>query len=639
MERAFGASFTDIRVHADAHAQAEVASEGALALASGSDIAFAAGHWRPGTVEGDLLLAHELAHTVQQRAGGTAERATLEHDADRAALHAVAPGPAGAARVARGGGLRMQACRETEEAPTTLTTPADRAAWIRLAMQQNRWFAADRIVDLVMRCQTAREFLDLQDALDLNAVFAFVGRFQAIRIGTLGPITSPTARATLNNLRLEYIQDAVRNYGIARAQVFTTWIFASATDADIRWILGQLAGSRRLHSTIGQMPAVRLLLQSRSIDLAQFRERGWNAGDIARGLYNAGDAIVGSIPLVADSNQMNASGEASRLPELYRNAITDVNAAEFGRMMEPGRAALGAADYLMFNIPSGAYGFVAGTIGGVRQIAAGNVEEGVEALVPAMLMILSFLGVRVVAQRRTTAAALRVSQALGLEGAEAALADRMVTEFGREGVQSLARYLSADAGAGALLQQYGIEGARALLRTRGNIGLAGFLARGEVLTAALEADIAAAGASLAPELVAPFPEGMGTGQAFGELRRRLALVQGQAARSALFQRLIPQLDRVNRANVHEGWAAQPRHSNRPGARLWEGDAGFLLLIDADGTVSMMNPGNPAASRRVPYTSMYNDVRIDLDLTQTAPARTPQNPRPGGWIELVPGSPR
>ena len=36
----------------------------------GRDVFFGAGEWAPGTTRGDLLLAHELTHTIQQGGGG-----------------------------------------------------------------------------------------------------------------------------------------------------------------------------------------------------------------------------------------------------------------------------------------------------------------------------------------------------------------------------------------------------------------------------------------------------------------------------------------------------------------------------------------------------------------------------------------
>jgi glyoxylase-like metal-dependent hydrolase (beta-lactamase superfamily II) len=63
--RALGQTFSDVRVHPDAPAALR---RNARALASGRDIAFAPGEYRPDTRAGLLLLGHELAHVVQQSA-------------------------------------------------------------------------------------------------------------------------------------------------------------------------------------------------------------------------------------------------------------------------------------------------------------------------------------------------------------------------------------------------------------------------------------------------------------------------------------------------------------------------------------------------------------------------------------------
>ena len=59
--------FADVCVHTDGAADALARSVQARAFTTGSDVWFAAGEYRPGTGEGDRLLAHELAHVVQQR--------------------------------------------------------------------------------------------------------------------------------------------------------------------------------------------------------------------------------------------------------------------------------------------------------------------------------------------------------------------------------------------------------------------------------------------------------------------------------------------------------------------------------------------------------------------------------------------
>ncbi len=66
----FGFDFSHVRVHSDHAADDSARSVNALAYASGSNIAFATGQYRPGTDSGRLLIAHELAHVVQQTAAG-----------------------------------------------------------------------------------------------------------------------------------------------------------------------------------------------------------------------------------------------------------------------------------------------------------------------------------------------------------------------------------------------------------------------------------------------------------------------------------------------------------------------------------------------------------------------------------------
>lgn len=98
MERAFGYDFSNVRLHTGARAAAASSSLNARAFTIGSDIAFGAGEYRPGTPVGDAILAHELAHVVQQSGSspttahkkrGASEYGSLEEDADRSAVGAV----------------------------------------------------------------------------------------------------------------------------------------------------------------------------------------------------------------------------------------------------------------------------------------------------------------------------------------------------------------------------------------------------------------------------------------------------------------------------------------------------------------------------------------------------------------------
>jgi hypothetical protein len=73
-EIGLGVGLQDVRVHTDSQASASAQSLAAHAYTTGRHVVFAEGQYRPGTPTGDRLLAHELAHVVQQStrpAGGT----------------------------------------------------------------------------------------------------------------------------------------------------------------------------------------------------------------------------------------------------------------------------------------------------------------------------------------------------------------------------------------------------------------------------------------------------------------------------------------------------------------------------------------------------------------------------------------
>jgi hypothetical protein len=93
MEARFGTGFDEVRVHDHPAAHTVAESMHAKAWARGGDIGFGRGRFAPSSSEGRELLAHELAHVVQQRRGGAPpswERgANNELAADRAAVAAV----------------------------------------------------------------------------------------------------------------------------------------------------------------------------------------------------------------------------------------------------------------------------------------------------------------------------------------------------------------------------------------------------------------------------------------------------------------------------------------------------------------------------------------------------------------------
>jgi len=89
-EPRFGHDFSRVRVHADARAAESARAVNALAYTVGDHIAFASALYDPRTSGGRRLLAHELAHTVQQSGSSGTVQASDIHDAPNSPLEAEA---------------------------------------------------------------------------------------------------------------------------------------------------------------------------------------------------------------------------------------------------------------------------------------------------------------------------------------------------------------------------------------------------------------------------------------------------------------------------------------------------------------------------------------------------------------------
>jgi len=99
MESAFGMDFSHVRTHTDTTATGLSNRLNARAFTIGEHVAFGAGEYKPGTLFGDALIAHEMAHVVQQSGAsdsvapmqtGAIGYNNLEKDADESAVGAIA---------------------------------------------------------------------------------------------------------------------------------------------------------------------------------------------------------------------------------------------------------------------------------------------------------------------------------------------------------------------------------------------------------------------------------------------------------------------------------------------------------------------------------------------------------------------
>jgi hypothetical protein len=153
MEPRFGRDFSSIRVHTDARAVESARSMNAFAYSVGQHIGFATGSYAPCTAEGKKLLAHELAHTMQQNEGGRIAGGGVAHGGtircrrvpDAAALAATLPAggtdlaahEAGLVKLLRSAWSELSTANQmkvrTDAATFGISAPTEAALFVALA--------------------------------------------------------------------------------------------------------------------------------------------------------------------------------------------------------------------------------------------------------------------------------------------------------------------------------------------------------------------------------------------------------------------------------------------------------------------------------------------------------------------------
>jgi hypothetical protein len=259
MSAAFGRDFSGVRIHTDSRAKALSSDLNARAFTVGSDVAFASGEYRPGTLIGDALIAHELAHVVQQsaaarsspmsKAAGNGADSTehdsshLENEADLFAVGAVASIWTGAKRGLADlrqnaiprlrSGLRLQRCAHksarSPKAPTTAptTTPAApatlRERFDRHEITQDDLANPD--VKAWIHALTKNQLRDYLDKTRDPAVQAYINRLLAISTPVPAGATfddTGIASLTLGNVQVLILPDIAVAAGVLDTDVATS---------------------------------------------------------------------------------------------------------------------------------------------------------------------------------------------------------------------------------------------------------------------------------------------------------------------------------------------------------------------------------------------------------------------------------
>ncbi|HSA50433.1 MAG TPA: DUF4157 domain-containing protein [Yinghuangia sp.] len=204
MERSFGTSLGDVAVHTDAAAAASAERLDAKAYTFGRHVVFGPGRYDPHSPSGRALIAHELAHVVQQRRGGPAPDTNGLHraggPAEAAAHHAGVRAAAGLSAPVTGGtapGVARAPKGEEEEKSAWKQLLRAKAASV-LGRVEGVVLEGGQIVDTVVGLPYAAETVG---KLGVDALAKHVGLSDESRNALHEVVGAVTTGPALNALR------------------------------------------------------------------------------------------------------------------------------------------------------------------------------------------------------------------------------------------------------------------------------------------------------------------------------------------------------------------------------------------------------------------------------------------------------
>lgn len=156
MQQRFGTDFSDVRMHDDALAHASARSHGAKAYTHGEHIVFSARRFAPDSAAGLRLLAHELAHVVQQRRGGATPGAEPHSANERAADAAAQAATHGTGPVTVAGASAVGVACDKEDEEDEKEERKGQASTTVLSQQQLKAPTPEQPIELVTDPNKAR---------------------------------------------------------------------------------------------------------------------------------------------------------------------------------------------------------------------------------------------------------------------------------------------------------------------------------------------------------------------------------------------------------------------------------------------------------------------------------------------------
>lgn len=492
----YGGSFSRVRVQAAR--PPDGGPPGAVAGTLREQIWIDPAFHQPGTLRTNAILAHELAHVAQQQAavGGDAAGASHESEADNAAARVLAAD--GARRMPRpsAGPLRLQSCTFADT-PSHLASldAAGKASVIESLQQQNAIHVDSAVYKVFESAAQNGQFVAVADELDMDAVFEKLDDWNAVRVGSLGPVVDGVDVLTAK--RGAFIRDVTHDSGVGLGQVFTAFIVDTTPDDQVRAVLTWLADDTRIATTIGVMPAIRDRLKARGIEPSEYLDRKRGVGAIiTRALVEGVGDALGSSPHGKEVLGGLPWKRVQEMPSPYGEAGSEILGEAFEAGMAPGNLTLGILDNVTLGIPGGIYGLGVSTGSGIWDIAHGDLDKGTRELVPALITLATLAVGRAVSGpkggtggvsgggkggppverirfAKPTGGVITIESILAQFPEQVrSMALRLRGNFTDLDLVKVSQYTRETAAAAAFVERNGQKGIRALGTSNGDVGLA-----------------------------------------------------------------------------------------------------------------------------------------------------------------------
>ena len=327
MESRFGFDFGHVRIHADSTADESARALGAVAYSVGRDVVFSAGAYSPASATGQWLLAHELAHVVQQ--GGAGDGATampVVHRVQRKTGAPPKPDPLGTAL--RGDDDDARALTKSPGWTALKLEPPDAATLLIHLLKGATWDDDERAGLRILEKMASRAKLDdtLQD-LDARRRYAqLLEDYDGSEYGQLLDLLSKNLATVPGKLRLldEFI--SMRSLD-SREEKAVVVLLERTLPGERIWLL--VAGQRVkwLRSRIDDRP---LALRFEAAVTGTEAERWRLLSDQLTGIYGKQEELS-----IASGQRSRAQAESLR-----QRAVADLSAelAMYQRRVAAARA-------------------------------------------------------------------------------------------------------------------------------------------------------------------------------------------------------------------------------------------------------------------------------------------------------------